>query len=83
MEEKVTLADINTLKDHLGKALQQLHEVVDLSITLRAQSPQDKAEVVHLLEDFLGQFFGYIKQRSKESKDNLLAGISWSRMKLF
>jgi hypothetical protein len=71
------------LKDHLGKALQQLHEAVNLSIVLRAQSPQDKTDVIRLWEDFLGQLFGYIKQRSKESKDNLLAGISWTRMKLF
>lgn len=77
------MADINTLKDHLEAALQQLHAAVDLSIALRARSAQDKTAVVGLWEDFLGQLFGYIKHRSKESKDNLLAGISWSRLKLF
>lgn len=77
------MADISILKAQLGKTLQELHKVVDLSIELRAQSPREKAEVIQLWEDFLGQFFGYIRQRSKESKDNLLAGISWTRMKLF
>ncbi|TWH49233.1 hypothetical protein [Sporomusa sp. KB1] len=73
--------------EHLAEKLRglsrELKDTVDLSIQLRAESAQNKNEVARLWEDFLGQLFGYIKQRSKESRDNLLASLSWSRMKLF
>ncbi|SMC99759.1 hypothetical protein [Sporomusa malonica] len=74
---------IERLAEKLSGLSRELKEAVDLSIQLRAQSAQNKNEVARLWEDFLGQLFGYIKQRSKESRDNLLAGISWTRMKLF
>ncbi len=77
------MATSEMLQQKMGNAMQNLREAVDLSIELRAQSPQNKSEVIKLWEDFLGQFFGYIKQRSKEAKDNLLAGISWTRLKIF
>ncbi|WP_094606329.1 hypothetical protein SPSIL_029300 [Sporomusa silvacetica DSM 10669] len=73
--------------EHLAEKLRglsrELKDTVDLSIQLRAESAQNKNEVARLWEDFLGQLFGYIKQRSKESRDNLLASLSWARMKLF
>jgi hypothetical protein len=71
------------LGDKLSYLSRELKAAVDLSIKLRAQSAQSQNAVTHLWEEFLGQLFGYIKQRSKESHDNLLAGISWTRMKLF
>jgi len=73
--------------EHLAEKLRglsrELKDTVDLSIQLRAESAQNKNEVARLWEEFLGQLFGYIKQRSKESRDNLLASLSWARMKLF
>ncbi|MDR3565648.1 MAG: hypothetical protein P4N59_30000 [Negativicutes bacterium] len=71
------------LQNKIAAVTKDLREAVDLSIELRSQSPQVKTEVVKLWEEFLGNFFGYIKQRSRESKDNLLAGIAWTRLKLF
>ncbi len=77
------MATMESLREKIACATKELHGAVDLSIELRAQSPQNKAEVIKVWEEFLGGFFGYIKQRGKESKDNLLAGITWTRMKLF
>lgn len=74
---------IEALAEKLNGLSRDLKDAVDLSVKLRAQSVASKNEVARLWEDFLGQLFGYIKQRSKESRDNLLAGISWARMKLF
>jgi len=74
---------IDTLRQKIQAAGKEICEAVDMSIELRRQSPEIKSEVVKVWEGFLGNFFGYIKQRSKESKDNLLAGISWTRLKLF
>ena len=70
------MAELDTLRAKITALTRELHEAVDLSIELRAQSPQAKAEVVKIWEEFLGGFFGYIKQRSREAKDNLLAGLA-------
>lgn len=77
------MATIEMLHQKITNVTQELHEAIDMSIELRHHSPEMKGEVMKIWEEFLGQFFGYIKRRSKESKDNLLAGISWTRLKLF
>lgn len=77
------MADLEELRVRIAGIGRELQEAVDLTIELRARSPQQKGEVIKIWEEFLGSFFGYIKQRSREAKDNLLAGISWTKMKLF
>ncbi|MDF2873469.1 MAG: hypothetical protein K0R22_152 [Sporomusa sp.] len=77
------MATVELLHQKISNARRELHEAIDMSIELRRQSPQTKEAVVKIWEEFMGQFFGYIKKKSKESKDNLLAGISWTRLKLF
>ena len=77
------MATIELLHQKILNANRELKEAIDISIELRRQSPKSKGEVIQIWEEFLGQFFGYIKKASKESKDNLLAGISWARLKLF
>lgn len=77
------MATVELLQEKMLNARRELHEAIDISIELRRQSSQSKEAVVKIWEEFMGQFFGYIKKKSKESKDNLLAGISWTRLKLF
>lgn len=77
------MATIEMLHQKITNATQELQEAINMSIELRRQSPEIKGEVMKIWEEFLGQFFGYLKRKSKESKDNLLAGISWTRLKLF
>ena len=77
------MATVELLQEKMLNARRELHEAIDISIELRRHSPQSKDAVVKIWEEFMGQFFGYIKKKSKESKDNLLAGISWTRLKLF
>lgn len=77
------MADVRILREKVAGITKELREAIDLSIELRRQSPQSKEEVIAVWEAFLKDFFGYVKQRSKEAKDNLLSGISWTRLKLF
>ncbi|HWR41910.1 hypothetical protein [Sporomusa sp.] len=77
------MATIELLHQKIQNASRELQEAIDMSVEIRRQSPQAKGEVVTIWEEFLSQFFGYIKKKSKDSKDNLLAGISWTRLKLF
>ncbi len=77
------MEDVTALQEKISRITQEVREAVDLSIELRSQSPHSKSEVIKIWESFLKDFFGYVKQRSKEAKDNLLAGISWTSLKLF
>lgn len=77
------MATVEVLRSKITNITQALHEAIDLSIELRGQASENKTEVMKVWESFLSEFFGYIKQRSRESKDNLLAGISWGRLKIF
>lgn len=78
-----TMASLAQLDEKINKIYRDIQQAVDLTIEIRAQSPENKTVAVQLWEKFLGQFFSYLRLRSKESKDNLLAGISWTRLKLF
>ncbi|HEY3426180.1 MAG TPA: hypothetical protein VGL27_15385 [Negativicutes bacterium] len=77
------MISLQLLQTKLDTILQSTHEAIDISVELRSQSEENKGEVSKMWGEFLGGLFGYIKQKSKESKDNLLAGVSWARMKLF
>jgi len=77
-EDKIVL-----LSEKFSRITTELREAVDLSIIIRRESPQSKQGTILLWEQFLSQLFSYIKQRSKETKDNLLSGISLTRLKLF
>lgn len=81
--EKKEQASPNALETKLLQLTRDLREAVDMTIDIRRESPQYKHETILLWETFLGKLFGYIKLRSKESKDNLLSGISLTRLKLF
>lgn len=77
------MANLDELRAKLTGIAEDLRAAVDMTLELRAQSPLHKGDAIKVWEDFLGGFFGYIMQRSREAKDNLLAGVSWTKMKLF
>lgn len=81
--ERENTEKIVLLSEKFSHIAAELRAAVDLSIVIRRESPQNKHGTILLWEEFLGQLFGYIKQRSKETKDNLLSGISFTRLKLF
>jgi hypothetical protein len=77
------MTDLEALRAQMAGIGRELQAAVDVSIELRARSPQQKDEVIKIWEEFLGGFWGYLKRRSREAKDNLLAGVSLTKMKLF
>jgi hypothetical protein len=74
------MEQVAELHERLRRIMTELRAAVDLSIQIRQQSPQAKKDVALLWEKFLGAFLGYLKQRGKESKENLLDGLSWMRL---
>lgn len=70
---------LKKLEQRLNKILLDVKEAVDYSISIR-NDKEMKREVTSLWKNFLGEFFSYVKQRSKETGDNLLSGFGfpWS-----
>ncbi|MCF8010213.1 MAG: hypothetical protein K9L17_03940 [Clostridiales bacterium] len=75
------MADMESINNKLDQASQLLNEAVDLSTELRKEGPGNSKEVSAAWENFLNNFFSYIKTKSKESGQNLMAGISWRKIK--
>jgi len=76
------LANVNELNEKLSRVKMELQQAIDLSVEIRHNNPQVKPEITHIWEEFLGHFLGYIKKRGKETRENLLADISWTRIRL-
>jgi hypothetical protein len=66
------------LKVKLVEALNTLQDAVEISLEIRA-TEQKQHEVSLLWSLFLQEFFGYIKKRSRETRQNLLAGVRFPR----
>ncbi len=67
------------LKEKMDHALSELKEAVDLTAKLKLSGSDIKAATNLIWEQFLFEFFNYIKQKSKETKQNILAGIKFPR----
>lgn len=72
--------DIHSVEAKIVEAITALREAIDISVTIKASGPPASQQINKLWEKFLGEFFSYIRQRSKETKQNLLAGISFPRI---
>jgi hypothetical protein len=73
MENNITI-----LKEKLIEALQILQEAIEISLETKTAGTVQQ-EVSHLWSLFLQEFLGYIKKRSREKKQNLLAGVRFPR----
>lgn len=67
------------LKNKIASINEQLKETIDFSIGLRSNSEMKK-RVNLIWQTFLSDFYGYVRQRSRETKENLLASISFPRI---
>lgn len=72
------MQEVHTLKDKLEQALGLVKEAVDISAEMLKRG--DNREVPLLWENFLKEFFTYIKLKSKAAGKNLLASIKFSRI---
>lgn len=70
---------LKPVQERLRNALTLLKEAVDLSVSLFVQGA-DKNQIGAEWSAFLGEFFSYVKQKSRESKQNLLGWIRWPRL---
>ncbi|HJV45522.1 MAG TPA: hypothetical protein VJ824_07330 [Bacillota bacterium] len=69
------------IDDHLRQALSHLVTAINKSIFMIMQNDSSKKEIGQKWESFLGQFFGYVRDKGKESRVNLMSLISFSRLR--
>lgn len=69
------------LEQKMNESLAIIKEAIDLSAEIKAGNGDRGNKVNGLWEDFLKQFFSYVKQKSHASGYNLMYGISWNRIK--
>ena len=65
---------------HLSRVLEDLREAVDASVDMRSKGKAEAGEVARIWESFLGAFFSYIVKKGHETGQNLLSGISFSKV---
>jgi len=76
------LSDIRRIEINLDNVMDEIKVIVDDVIEVRKGSPQNKVKTAKILEGFLNELYQYLKIVSKESGDNLMAGISLMKIKL-
>ncbi|SFG83691.1 hypothetical protein SAMN05660649_02874 [Desulfotomaculum arcticum] len=70
------------LQQKLNQSLVTVRQAVDISANIKAaNNPGSSSMVTAEWENFLKQFFSYVKKKSNETGHNLIAGISWSKIR--
>ena len=70
-----------TVDFHLKQALSHLEVAMNKSIRLILENQEEKQIIGKKWEKFLGEFLGLVREKGKQSKMNLLAWISFPRIR--
>ncbi|MFD1773346.1 hypothetical protein [Paenibacillus rhizophilus] len=70
-----------TIDHHLREALAHLEQAINQSIHTVMENQSSSKEIGGKWEQFLGQFYGMVKDKGKKSRVNLLSWISFSRIR--
>lgn len=72
--------DIKELENRLKYIMNYLKETLALSVQLMEEDPNERKRVNKYWEDFLVHFLQFVRTQEKESGQNLLKGISLTRL---
>lgn len=77
------MAELNELENKLKNVMRELKECVELSIAIRAESAEARPRIDKYWQLFLSHFLEYVRKREKESGQELLKGISLTKLLKF
>lgn len=80
MAEGLPLTELDEMNRLLQQASDLLYRAVDTGARARDRGPEIRKAVDREWEAFLGGFLGHLRRRGRERGENLLAGISFSRI---
>lgn len=74
------MSEIQEMNRLLGQASELLRQAVDAGARARDGGPDARRAVDHQWEAFLADFIRHLKAKGRERGENLLAGISFTRV---
>jgi hypothetical protein len=74
------MSELNELENKMKLSMKSIKECVELSIKIRKESPEAKKRIDKYWEQFLRHFLEYVKRREKETGEELLKGISLTKL---
>lgn len=74
------MADVGELEEILQKTSIKVRQAVDTSISIKASGADANQQVAKMWETFLKEFIGYVKQKGRETGQNLFSGISFHKV---
>lgn len=74
------MAELTELENKMRSVMSQAKECVDISVELIEGQTEDKKIVYKHWENFLTHFFEYVKKKEKESGQDILKGISLTKL---
>ncbi|MDW7651338.1 MAG: hypothetical protein SCK29_05230 [Bacillota bacterium] len=74
------MSELNELENKMKHTMMGVKECVELSINIRKESPETKKRIDKYWEQFLVHFLDYVKRREKETGEELLKGISPTKL---
>jgi hypothetical protein len=66
---------------HLREALSHLERALDKSVGIVMENAGAQKEIARKWEQFLGGFFGSVREKGRQSRMNLLGWISFPRLR--
>ncbi|WP_410511132.1 hypothetical protein PaeBR_13545 [Paenibacillus sp. BR2-3] len=70
-----------TIDHHLREALAHLEQAINQSIHTVMENQASSKEIGAKWEQFLGEFYGMVKDKGKKTRINLLSWISFSKIR--
>ncbi|WP_018131183.1 hypothetical protein [Effusibacillus pohliae] len=75
------MTEEQTIDHHLRQALAHLETALNQSVAAVMNDQALKKEIGKKWEMFLGDFFGYVREKGKQHRINLLGWISFPRLR--
>lgn len=73
--------EVKNVETSLKQLDQALRVAIDASLEVMASDNEARDKVYELWEKYLGEGWGYLKQKSREKGLNPLAGFSYARLR--
>ncbi|APC07558.1 hypothetical protein [Neomoorella thermoacetica] len=73
--------EVKVVETSLQQLDQALRAAIDASLEVMATDNEARGKVYELWEKYLGEGWGYLKQKSQEKGLNPLAGFSYARLR--
>lgn len=80
MAERMPVSKVEEMNRLLQEASQILQQAVDVGVMARDEGAESRKAVDREWERFIGGLWAYLRQKGRERGENLIAGVSLTRV---